>query len=158
MHSDCCILGRRASRSQDAFSHARGVKMKGGRKEDRGEASTELHKLCRSSTETSQTESATTHQWPASQPCSFVTATHRPHNPQERGVRGGERRGMRPAARPAWGRTQRHRVAQGSSGGHGDRKARGPCPGTRQGAERTEKLVRGPQPRPPPRHNVTVPC
>ena len=62
MHLDCCTLRRRASRSQDAFSYARGVKMKGEKKEDRGEASTELHKLCGSSTETSRTESAMTNQ------------------------------------------------------------------------------------------------
>lgn len=33
-------------------------------------------------------------------------------------------------------------MAQESSGGHGDSKARGPCPGTRQEAECTEKPVR----------------
>ena len=49
---------------------------------------------------------------------------------------------MRPEARPAWRRARRHGVAQESSGGHGDRKARGPCPGMRQGPERTEKPMR----------------
>lgn len=59
VHSDCYILGE--PRSQGLLS-LQGCKNERRKKEDRGEASTELHKLCRSSTEASQTESAMTNQ------------------------------------------------------------------------------------------------